>query len=105
MLEPDAISLDAVAVEVNVRETGICPATLSRWRLRARSLGAMTRPIPPDDPAASASSREPRLRRQRPRDWTPEDRLRAVIATAGLSDAELGEWLRRAGLQTSTLTR
>lgn len=40
---------------------------------------------------------------RRPQDWTPEERLDALIETAGLSEAELGSWCRRHGLHTHHL--
>lgn len=37
---------------------------------------------------------------RRPRDWSAEERLKALIETAGLKDAELGEYLRQHGLHS-----
>jgi transposase-like protein len=60
-------------------------------------------------PVMSSSSRSPSpgakspSPARRPEDWKPEERLRAVIEAAGLSDAELGEFLRRSGLHEATL--
>jgi transposase-like protein len=54
----------------------------------------------PRSPSPGAKSPSPA---RRPEDWKPEERLRAVIEAAGLSDAELGEFLRRSGLHEATL--
>jgi transposase-like protein len=40
---------------------------------------------------------------RRPQDWTAEEKLQAVIEAAGLSEAELGEFLRRQGLHETQL--
>jgi transposase len=76
------------------RETGVSQTTLSRWNQEARSVASMTKKS--DDPP-----RPPR----RPQDWTAEERLRAVIESSALSDAELGAWLRREGLHEATLAQ
>jgi transposase-like protein len=73
------------------KEVGIDAGTLSRW-LRA----AATVPGMEDDQKIGGGSK-------RPRDWSPEERLRAVSETAGLDDAKLGEYLRQRGLHSSTL--
>lgn len=39
--------------------------------------------------------------KRRPEDWTPEQKLLAVAEASRLTDAELGEWLRRQGLHQS----
>ena len=93
MLGPEKRSACSLA-----RETGVSQTTLSRWNQDARSVASMTRNTnDPDDPPA----RPPR----RPQDWTPEERLRAVIESSVLSDADLGAWLRREGLHTATLAQ
>jgi len=40
---------------------------------------------------------------KRPQDWTAEEKLQAVIEAAGLSEEELGEFLRRQGLHGAQL--
>ncbi len=72
-------------------ETGIPPGTLSRWQCKARREGWG---YSPSDMAKKA---------RRPQDWTPEQKLRAVVESAGLSDDELGEFLRREGLHAHVL--
>jgi transposase-like protein len=90
MLGPERRSATSLA-----RETGVGQTTLSRWREKALSVASMTKST--DDP----SSPPPR----RPQDWTAEERLRAVIESSALPDAELGTWLRREGLHEATLAQ
>jgi transposase-like protein len=59
------------------RETGITQGTLSRWLFDARTL-----------PVVSDSKTKPKLR-------TPEEKLRLVLASAGLDGEELGAFLRK----------
>jgi transposase-like protein len=93
MLGPEKRSACSLA-----RETGVSQTTLSRWNQDARSVASMTKNT--NDPGGPPS-RPPR----RPQDWTPEERLRAVIESSALSDADLGAWLRREGLHTATLAQ
>lgn len=73
-------------------ETGIPRSTLSRWKEEAVS------PRVPCD-ALLMSTRPDR----RPTDWPAAERLRVLTEVASLSEAELGEYLRREGLHTDTL--
>ncbi len=86
MLGPDHASAYAVA-----QEMGLASTTVSRWRDRARSVAAMddTKNDPP--PA------------RRPQDWTPEERLLAVIEAEKLTEDERGAWMRARGLHTAVL--
>lgn len=74
------------------REVGVSQASLSRWLREARRLGAMSKQR--DDRSGGA---------RRPKDWTPEEKLRIVIAAAAMPDAELGEFLRKSGLHEAQL--
>ena len=76
---PDAISAKGLA-----REIGIAQPTLSRW-LRQAKVGAMPK------------SKRPKKRRVTSR-WSAEEKLRFITESAGLSDEELGAFLRREGL-------
>ena len=40
---------------------------------------------------------------RRPEDWSPEERLRAVVGTAQLSEEEVGAFLRAEGLHEATI--
>lgn len=70
------------------KETGVSQATLSRW-LRDAKMGAMT-----SDESSSA---------RRPAKRTPEEKLRLYAESSTMSDAELGEFLRREGLHEAEL--
>jgi transposase-like protein len=67
------------------RELKISQSALSKWVIAARG--------------HKLASMKPR----RPEDWTPEERLSAVMEGLNLPDAELGEFLRRKGLHHATL--
>lgn len=86
MVGPGSVSANALAQEV-----GVPQSSLSRWLREARTLGPMKKQNTP--------SKEPRS----PREWTAEERLKAVITAAGLSDDELGAFLRREGLHEAQL--
>ena len=42
---------------------------------------------------------------RRPEDWTPEERLQAVIEASQLSEEDLGSWMRERGLHSAILAR
>jgi transposase-like protein len=90
MTGPRARSANALASEV-----GVPQPTLSRWLKEATTVRAMT----PKEPTKTTSPAP----RRRPEDWTPEEKLRAVVETSELSDAELGAYLRREGLHEAQL--
>src|SRR5262249_20394073 len=91
MCGPSARSANDLAQEVGVPQT-----TLSRWLRNARTVGGMPKPR---KPRPEVQNRSPR----RPEDWTPEEKLQAVLEASKLSDAELGEFLRREGLHEAVL--
>jgi transposase-like protein len=67
------------------RELKISQSALSKWVIAARE------------------RKLPGMKPRRPEDWSPEERLSAVIEGSNLPDAELGEFLRRKGLHHATL--
>jgi putative transposase len=73
------------------RETGVPPTTLGRWKEQA--LGT----------AITAENTMSSKKDKRPAAWPPAERLRVVAASAGLSDEELGAYLRREGLHAATV--
>lgn len=77
MLPPISMTATAVAAE-----TGLHQPTLSRWLKEARSVGVMDKPA---------------------KKWTPAEKFRVVVEASKLSDAELGEFLRREGLHEAQL--
>lgn len=91
MIGPHAVSASSLA-----RETGIAQQTLSRWLREAGTVPPMT-----DD---NNETPEPQLPpRKRPADWTPEEKLQAVLEARGLSDEALGAFLRQRGLHAADL--
>lgn len=76
MLPPNNMPLGRLA-----REEGISVATLAKWRAEARAKGQFL-------PDAHAG----------PEGWTSRDKHGAVIETASMNEAELGEYCRRRGI-------
>jgi transposase-like protein len=81
MLPPNNMPLGRLA-----REEGISAGTLAKWRAEARAKGQFL-------PDANAG----------PEEWTSEDKLAAVIETASLNEADLGEYCRRRGIYAEQL--
>lgn len=77
------------------REVGVPQPTLSRWLKEASTLRRpMSRPKKP-------SPHQPPMKR--PQDWTPEEKLAVVLEASGLTEADLGEFLRQKGLHEAVL--
>jgi transposase-like protein len=71
------------------KEIGVCQPTLSLWLRKAGRVAVV------DDKT------KPRVRR--PEDWTPKEKLEAVLAAERMTDGDLGLWLRRMGLKEQHL--
>ena len=84
MTGPDALSATALA-----RETGIAQPTLSRW---LRTAGTVA-------PMSDSHDRAPR----RPQDWNADEIMAVITEAVGLSDEDLGVFLRRRGLHEAHL--
>ena len=82
MLPPNNMPLGQLA-----KEEGISEATLAKWRAEARAKGRLL-------PDANAS----------PEGWTSRDKLAAVIETASMNAADLGEYCRRRGIYPEQLS-
>ena len=65
-------------------EAGIGRSTLQKWLREYRK----------DNTIFESKSEK------RPKDWTAEERLAAVITTSDMADEELGAWCRQHGLHT-----
>jgi transposase len=89
MVGPGAISANRLAQEI-----GIGQPTLSKW---LRDASGTMRDVKFDSPPPSP--RSPR----RPEDWSPEERLRAVMEASRLSEGQLGAYLRREGISEAVL--
>ncbi len=77
-----------VTASVLSKETGVSQPTLSKWKKSRAKIDVM--------------SNEKRSRR-RPQDWSGEEKLKAIIETAKMSEEELGSYLRREGLHSTDL--
>jgi hypothetical protein len=85
MLPPNNMPLGHLA-----KEEGISVATLAKWRAEARAEARAKGQFLPDANAG-------------PEGWTSDDKLAAVIETASLNEAELGEYCRRRGIYAEQL--
>ncbi len=86
MTGPRRISARALSKDV-----GVPQPTLSLWLRAAGTVSAVN-----DDETKKHRAR-------RPEDWTPLEKLAAVVEATGVSDADLGAWLRRRGLMEEHL--
>lgn len=75
------------------KEVGVPQPTLSLWLREAGSVSAVT----------NDNDDETKARPRRPDDWTPQEKLEAVLEASGVADADLGLWLRRKGLKEEHL--
>lgn len=75
------------------REVGIAQATLSRWLRDSGNVVDMTRPSRKQEKSAVR------------KEWTGKEKLRVLVEASSLTDAELGEYLRREGLYESDVHR
>lgn len=81
MLPPNNMPLRQLS-----EEEGISQATLAKWRAEARAKGQFL-------PDANVG----------PEGWTSADKLAAVIETAAMNEADLGEYCRRRGIYPESL--
>lgn len=91
MLMPNGPSANKLSQEV-----GINQPTLSRW-LREATL----EPVTKRRKRLTVKNRP--TEQKRPEDRTPAEKLHLVLEAGGLSEAELGEFLRRHGLHEADL--
>ena len=91
---PNAISATALSKQVDVSQT-----TLSKW---VRNAGIAPRFVYPNNTDNHATTRQP-MSPKRPEDWSPEDKLKAVLEAASLSEAQLGAFLRNQGIHETHL--
>lgn len=91
MAGSNAISANALS-----REVGVSQTVLSRW-LRLASQQVVSVPKQSSKGAMTVSQAK------RPKDWTPEEKLRVVVEAESLSDEELGAFLRKNGVYEAHL--
>jgi len=75
------------------QEVGVCQSTLSKWLREAGTVAAMGGSQRGDEDGRADSSQA-----RRPQEWSPVEKLRAVVEASQLSEADLGEFLRSKGL-------
>jgi transposase len=85
LVGPNRVSANALSKEV-----GVCQTTLSYWLRNAGNVAAVA------NEKSKSSAR-------RPEDWTPKEKLEAVLQAEAIAEAELGLWLRRKGLKEQHL--
>lgn len=88
LVGPKAMSATALG-----KETGLHQATLSRWLKEASTIARTmprkkVQPVPPS---------------KQPQEWTAEEKLAIVLEAGGLSEGELGVFLRSKGVHTAIL--
>jgi transposase-like protein len=98
MLGPKAVTATELA-----QETGVSQPTLSRWLRETASVQAMR--TSKDKPVLPGEGGAPAGPKRRAQDWTPEEKLRAVVAGLGLEGEALGAYLRRTGLHQEQLAQ
>lgn len=91
MTGPRAVTATALA-----EQTGIPQPTLSRWLREAGTV----RPVSKSK-ATKSNGRSSRPKRAQ--DWTSQQKVQLVLEAAGLSEEELGAFLRRNGLHREQL--
>ena len=96
MSSPDGVSAYALSEDVGVHQT-----TLSRWLLEAGRVESVSKRK--KQPRKTKPSTGTESSGRRPDDWTPAEKLEAVMEAAGLPEDELGEFLRRKGLHEEQL--
>lgn len=93
---------NAISAGALSREVGIPQVTLSRWLRKA----CVVQPERFQDSANAflkVRSKEMSMPPKSPKDWTPEEKLQAVLEASQLSEADLGAHLRQKGLHESHL--
>lgn len=93
MSSPRAMSATALSKEV-----GVPQPTLSKWLRQAATVTSVAKKkAKPKKSGTAGSSRQG--------GWSAEEKVRVVMESAGLSDADLGTFLRREGLHEEDLVR
>ena len=89
MVGPNAKSAVQLA-----KETGVYHSTISRWLKAAEEVALMAKQTGEDESAVAQAIATDK----RPEDWTAKEKLHAVMEAEGLSQNELGAFLRERGL-------
>ena len=94
MTGPDAISATALSKQIDVSQT-----TLSQWLRQA----GIEPPFGYPNNCSDTVQKRPSVTGKSPKDWSPEEKLKAVVESAQLTDEQLGAYLRRKGLHETHL--
>lgn len=94
MTGTQALSASALSKKVDVSQ-----ATLSKW---LRNAGIKTPFAFSNQPFDTLNERNT-VPKKRPEDWSPEEKLKAVLEAASLSEDKLGAFLRQKGLHETHL--
>jgi transposase len=89
---PHAISATALSKQVDVSQP-----TLSKWLRNASIVPGF------GFPATTDNIKRQTMTPKRPEDWNPEEKLKAVLDAAPLSDDQLGAFLRSRGIHETHL--
>ncbi len=90
---PNAPTLEALAEEFDASL-----ASIYRWVKAAATLE-----LEPDVPDVEPIPLSKPIKMKRPQDWSPEEKLAAVLEAVPLTDAEMGAFLRNKGLHEAHL--
>jgi len=96
MSGPNGVSARSLASEVGIHQT-----TLSQWARDSARLAGMKRRQ--DIGKQVAEQNAATVRQRRPEDWSPLEKLQAVMEASQVSEAGLGQWLRSKGLHEAHL--
>ena len=80
-------------------EVGVSRSTLYRWASQIDTVDVVDQPEPP----SFAKSMEKMTKVKRPQDWSPDEKLAAVLEAMSLSEEDLGAYLRSRGLHEAHL--
>jgi transposase-like protein len=86
---------DPVTAGALSEEVGVAQSTLSRW-LREASFTLSSDQAPAIGFFAEVN--KPQMTPKRAKDWSPEEKLQAVLEASGLPEDELGAFLRGKGI-------
>ena len=94
MADPDGPGPKGIA-----NEAGVSRSTLYRWASQIDTVDFVEQPEPP----SFAKSMEKMTKVKRPQDWSPDEKLAAVLEAMTLSEEDLGAYLRSRGLHEAHL--
>jgi transposase-like protein len=94
MADPDGPSPMSIA-----RDIGVSRSTLYRWASEIDTVDVVDQPEPP----SFANSMQRMSNVKRPQDWSPEEKMAAVLEAISLSEEDLGPFLRSRGLHEAHL--